>query len=189
MKYILIFLSCLICGFGFVEANQYDKLDLYHSHLHPRTFHHPERHKNCLIQLKDGSIWNILPKDRAIISSWKKSHELVIMPVYSNFWPNFVIVYNYALHNLTEDTKVSVCLDKVEYVSLFIEAINKTSNTILLNDNSIWKVGNQRDISSWRVGQRILIGVNHKWHNLQYPQILINADLNTQHVSAVHLNN
>lgn len=140
------------------------------------------------MQLKDSSIWSINPSYMGDIQHWKKSHHLFIQPNYSYFWPDYLIVYNYTLYNLDTDTDIPVCLEKIESAFL-IEAIDAVTHTILLDDKTIWGIDDQTNISNWKAGQRILVGVNHEWYSGQYPQILINGDLDGHpHVSAIFLN-
>ena len=167
------------------------KLELYGYRLHHSSYHHPERYqfKEHLIQLNDSSIWSINQDYMKGIQNWKKSHHLFIQPNYSYFWPDYLIVYNYTLYNLDQDTDIPVCLEKIESAFL-IEAIDAATHTILLDDKTIWGIDDQVDISNWKAGQRILVGVNHEWYSAQYPQILINGDLDGHpHVSAIFLNN
>lgn len=190
---ISVFVICLFPLFCLksqeIESlTQKEKHEFQGYYLHPLTYHHPERYKNNLIQLKDSSIWSILSEDREIINNWKKSHELFIQPVHSSFWPDFFIQYNYALYNLNEDAVVSVFLKQIENNALFIEIIDIASKTIYLNDKTMWKIDEKADISNWKMGQRILIGVHNQWRTFPYPQILINADLYYHpYISAVFL--
>jgi hypothetical protein len=169
-----------------------EELELYDYRLHPQSYHHPERYKyrEYLIQLKDSSIWSVHPDYMNICRSWKKSHQLFIQPHYSCFWPDALIVYRYVLYNLDEDTDIPVYLEKIENSVFLIEAVNATTHTILLNNKAIWRIDDQADLSNWKEGQRILVGVNNEWHNAHYPQILINGDLDDHpYVSAIFLNN
>lgn len=170
-----------------------EKFELYGYRLHSHSSdYHPERYKfnEHLIQLQDSSIWSINPDFMNSIQHWKKSHKLLIQPNYSYFWPHYLIVYNYNLYNLDEDADIPVYLKQIENSAFLIETIDAVNRTILLEDKTIWGIDDQADISNWKAGQRILVGVNHEWYNAQYPQILINGDLDDHpYISAIFLNN
>lgn len=166
-----------------------EKLESFGYRLHPHSYHYPERYKKSLIQLKDGSIWSILEEDKNVTKNWKKSHALFIKPTYSCFWPDFLISCNYVPHNLNKNAVVAVYLKQIENNALSIESIDAATNSILLNDRAIWNIDDRADLSTWKAGQGIIVGVNNRWRCIQYPQILINADLyGHPHVSAIFFN-
>lgn len=169
-----------------------EKIELYGYRLHPSSYHRPERYKlkSHLIQLNDGSIWSLNPDYMEGIQNWKKSHKLFIQPHYSYFWPDYLIVYNYIVYNLDQDAEIPIYLEKIENSAFLIEELDTATHAIFLDDKTIWKIDDQADISNWKRGQRILVGVNHEWYSAQYPHILINGDLDgNPHVPAIFLNN
>lgn len=149
---------------------------------HVDVIHFPFRlwEYNEKIELNDGTIWTVALKDRWKLSQWLLSDAIVIFPNHYIF-----STYNYILANQVTGDHVDVNLEEIEILPTdptfygyrhWIVQIDHFSNTMLLEDGSIWKVTLSDDslIQKWFIGDIVIIGINDSWESLFFPNILIN---------------
>lgn len=128
------------------------------------------------IKLEDQSTWLVALFDRTKVRSWKADHILYIKPA-TYTW---LFYYDYVIQNRTTGESVDV-----KYLSgpllnvpgsLNIANIDPTERVVVLDDGTAWYI-HPTDISfrKWRVGDRLIVGVNHYWRMDQYAHILINT--------------
>lgn len=128
--------------------------------------------------LEDGSGWMIAPSDAYKTLNWTSGH---IIWVTTAPWYSF---YGYVLHN--HDTKASVYANLKEKpqvcnaYTLYIAEIDVSKGSLVLNDRSTWSYcpcfGN-RGVMNWRVGQKVLLGINTSfWTSSRNPDLLISTE-------------
>lgn len=151
--------------------------------LHPLTLHHPQEYHEAknLVKLTDGSVWQVLPQDMGRMKEWRQSHEIVIRPVSSWFWPDYFIAYPYELYNKHSDSTIGVALKGVEQgeagLPLFIQSIDRVNGRLVLSDDSCWETKSNSDLLEWEVGHSLLLGLKSDENEEGEFQILINATL------------
>ena len=128
----------------------------------------------CRVVLRDGSAWNVQGYDKAIVSEWMKEDEIQI---YASS-KLFVGKYQYKLYNTLTGEEVRVQLVEGPYVggrrTHYIADIDYYDDIVELDDGTEWEI---RDVSSWDIGQVVIIGSHEPWFFNQDPFILINVDL------------
>lgn len=164
-----------------VAANDPDVI--YLNRIHPDAYYRFTAYSASgdLAQLHDASTWFIHPQQRHIVLSWKLNDDIFIKRTASCF-----SYYKYVLYNRMTKEAVEANLKSPTPQSpnppmgipvLRIINIDSYNRLIQLNDNSFWFVNpSSYDFSQWKVGQRILVGVNNQWRTNDYPQIFINVD-------------
>lgn len=128
--------------------------------------------------LQDGSGWMIAKSDATNTLDWTGSD---LIWVTSAPWYSF---YGYVLHNYRTDAKVYANLKEkpVEYnaFTFWIDQINAEEGTLVLSDRSVWEFGGVYDrnvANNWRVGQKVLIGINTSfWTSSKKPNLLISTE-------------
>lgn len=156
-----------------VAADFYQKIhaDAYNSIVGTSAAHD-------VILLKDSSRWDVASSYRRIVGTWAQEDNIFIKPSVSWFSGK-----NYVLHNMTTNEVAEVSLRERPAVhgayTFFIVNIEPNNRQVLLNDNTVWQIDlHDFNFSQWRVGQRVMIGVNNNWRTSPLPQIFINVDLN-----------
>lgn len=128
-----------------------------------------------------ATAWSVHPDHLDVVNHWRQKHEIFVKPAYVTFpaslLPVSMIKYNYVLYNRTINEVAKVKLKEILEMELFIEGIDVYQGFVLLSDSTDWKI-NPKDtkIKEWHAGQRIIVGVNNKWCEAEYPHILINLD-------------
>lgn len=128
------------------------------------------------IQLEDFSIWTVNPYDTYKVMNWVPSDQIVIRGIwYSN---------QFIIENLSTGVEVQASL--TQYLNPFYhtfanhQIIAKDSflNLIWLEDGTVWKIYSLDFLTSWQIGDTIILGINDDWlSDSTYPNILINARL------------
>ena len=133
-----------------------------------------------LIQIEDGSYWDIPSSDRHVLYNWRAGDVLLITPN-----PFFFSFYTYAIQNTSTGTFILANLSIGPIANgvytHWITGLNQTSGQIVLENGSLWKVcGSDWDMNQfnkWVVGDTLIIGSNDKPYS-SYDNILINVNLN-----------
>lgn len=131
------------------------------------------------IQLEDGSVWSISPRDSHKIFNWKSQDALIIYPNY-RWFSN----YNYRVLNKATNQTIEVNLNLSPIVdgegTNYIHDIKNDCSAVMLQDQSVWHV-NSKDrkiVEQWALGDLIIIGVYDKGYFESDTNILINANMN-----------
>ncbi|PIS01229.1 MAG: hypothetical protein COT84_03245 [Chlamydiae bacterium CG10_big_fil_rev_8_21_14_0_10_35_9] len=130
------------------------------------------------IQLEDGSVWDISPKDGHKIFNWKSQDALIIHPNY-RWFSN----YNYRILNKATNQTIEVNLSLAPFVdgenTNYIYDIKNDCSAIMLQDQSVWHVNtkDRRIIEQWALDDLIIIGVYNKGRFESDTHILINANM------------
>ncbi len=128
-----------------------------------------------IIELNDQTEWTIAFSARNIVRNWRSDDLLYIKPKYSWFSSYGYVIQNRTTSEYADADILSVPLYNVSG-SLFIVDIDVTNRIVLLNDDTLWQI-NPSDYSfrKWRVGDRLITGVNNYWRMASFSHILINA--------------
>ncbi len=86
------------------------------------------------------------------------------------------------LHNRTTNQAVAVNLINPPLPmgagTFRIVNIEPYARLVHLSDNTVWQIDSQDfNFPYWKIGQRVLIGVNNNWRTASFPHILINVDM------------
>lgn len=193
VKKAVFFFLLLLIGFDFqISANITEiREEIFHKQIeyfHGGCCKNPKRRhrKLSLIQLDDGSIWKVHTEDLKKMVKWKKKHLIIVKPYHHCLYPDFIVAYKYVLQNISLNEVIGVyfhSFPKNEQEDLCVEDIDYNLGVITLSDKSCWEVNveNHTYFFSWQKGDRLIIGVNNRWREEAYPQILINADRNLYH--------
>ncbi|MBI3236488.1 MAG: hypothetical protein HYZ48_02095 [Chlamydiales bacterium] len=133
--------------------------------------------KGRLLQLEDGSYWEVTSSDRYVLNYWEMEDQLVITPNYNLFSPG-----DYFITNKTDNTYVRANLHTGPEMfgphSHWIIAIDHTSGHITLENGTTWCVysNDQRIFSDWEVNDHIIIGLYDNWLHT-FDHTLINANM------------
>lgn len=144
--------------------------------IHPNGYYHLVAYSDNgdTVQLHDASKWSIQSSGRKKVLYWVTNDDIFIKPSAS-----CISLHRYVLHNRT--------INQVVWANLISPPLPMGSNTfrivnfepyqslVLLSNNTVWKVHPNLG-SSWKIGQRVIIGVNNHWRTAKHPQIIINAD-------------
>lgn len=149
---------------------------------HPGAMHNVTMvgQRGEFIYLEDGSIWTVCPEDHFIVNTWNQKDSLIIMPNTSwlTGWD-----FAYKMVNQINGASVAVNLKKYldvkqhTYVNFSIININHFLRTIRLSDGSEFVVNGP--MSYWQPWQTVIIGVNSGSDYNTFPNILINASVNS----------
>ncbi|MBA3238317.1 MAG: hypothetical protein H0T62_08250 [Parachlamydiaceae bacterium] len=130
------------------------------------------------ILLEDGSGWVVCELDAKKTLSWLASDTVLITlaPWYS--W------YDYVLVNCRNGARVRVTFDEVPpYYSpftLLISEIDLGKGSIKLSDNTVWTTApfSCLTIKGWKVGQKVILGINDRLFSSSYANFIVNEDAN-----------
>lgn len=128
--------------------------------------------------LEEGSGWMIAQSDAKKTLDWMGDD---IIWVTAAPWYSF---YGYVLHNYNTGVKVYADLKEKsnEYnpYTLYITELSVEQGSIVLSDKSVWSFGccyDNQVASKWRVGQKVLIGINTSWWtSSSKPNLLISTE-------------
>lgn len=129
-----------------------------------------------VVQLHDGSKWSVAYYDRAKVAKWVGDDNLFIKPCISWFSTCRYVIHNRALNMTVEVNLKSAPLDNCAYTYSVID-ICLAKSYVLLSDQTIWRVNDSYTFPKWRVGDRIVVGVNNLWREAEDKHILINTDI------------
>lgn len=154
----------------------------YLSRIHKDAYYHPVAISDTgdVVQLQDASTWSVHPSQQKQILYWASDDDIFIKPSSSCF-----SMYSYILFNRTTDRAVGVNLINpplpMGEATFRIINIEPYARLVQLSDNTVWQISaNDPYFSSWRIGQRILVGVNNNWRTAAFPHIFVNVDLNRE---------
>lgn len=126
--------------------------------------------------LDDGSAWNIDYDDRYVISTWYSFDPIWITPSGDYFYP-------YWLTNQNTGSAVRASLSAVypNYLTYQITYIDHYYNEIWLNDGSKWETALSDNGINYKmlIGDTVIIGVNNGSLSSMFPNVLINANINS----------
>jgi hypothetical protein len=132
-----------------------------------------------LVQIEDGSCWELDSSDLKKIFYWNKEIPIVITQNRS-WWSR----HNYRLIEQTTGESVCVTLKKgpirdSEYTKL-ISIIDRNQIALALTNSMSLLVcpDDAKTFEYWYEGQAIIIGNNGGWQNETYPLLLINVNNN-----------
>lgn len=128
--------------------------------------------------LEEGSGWMIAPSDAHKTLNWMGEDVILVIPAP---WYSF---YGYILVNHNTGVKVYADLkekpSEFNIYTLFISKINGSEGTLTLSDKTVWSFGGFFDNNvaiNWRVGQKVLIGINTSWWTAsKKPNLLISVE-------------
>lgn len=133
-----------------------------------------------LLQIEDGSYWNIPRSDFSTIYNWRAGDHLHITPN-----PFFFSYYTYAIQNISTGTFVLANLSIGPIANgiytHWITGLNPSSGQVVLENGTLWKIyGSQWDMNQfvkWAIGDTLIIGSNDRDY-YSHESILINVNLN-----------
>ena len=160
---------------GSLEASQeviemafnqrYDDRCLYF--IHSNAYYYPSLlgYTENKIQLCDTSVWAVNPRQIDLVERWMTSDPIFIKPnagCFSSY------SYPYVFQNLATQEVVQVKLLDPSFdmgiYTRWIISINRESNELTLNDQSVWSINPKNSsFSKWKTGHIVMIGVNNKW--------------------------
>jgi hypothetical protein len=128
--------------------------------------------------LEEGSGWMIAQSDAKKTLDWMGDD---IIWVTTAPWYSF---YGYVLHNYNTGVKVYADLKErpsdFNAYTLYITEINVAEKSLVLSDRTVWTINccyDARIASTWRVGQKVLIGINTSfWTSSKSPNLLISTE-------------
>lgn len=172
-SFIIILTFCLSLSTGLTAVSETTP------HLHPGVNHSLVEKTvfNCEVELDDGSLWHVSVEDREKIENWQIGSGIVIYPFeHSHF--------RYDLQNIADGSMIQVRFygNAHELSKYEIIAINPQQHEITLQDGSIWRTPFQSKLYTWKVGDKITIGINFSQDSqsaLSHPYILINTSGST----------
>jgi hypothetical protein len=193
LRSLMIVLAFVFCTHlsPFLHAISHDHSDtLYLHRIHPNADYHLTgiSQSGDIVQLHDGSTWYVYYADHQKVRGWVQSDNIFIKRTASYCFP---VYYKYIFHNRTLKQIAHVKLKDPITINAFnsplgvnifyIVKIDIHNRLIQLNDHTIWFVDpKNNNFTQWKVGERILVGVNNKWRTETLPLILINADRDDQ---------
>jgi len=162
---------------GYFSNREDFKDSQYLSLVHPNADHYVVgiSDRGDLIQLNDESEWAIGLFSRGIVKEWKSDHPLYIKP--KSTWFSS---YNYVIQNRKTNQSIDANLISVPLFAVpntfEIVALDPTLRLVQLNDATVWQI-NEADYAfkKWKVGDRLLVGVNNYWRMGAFVHILINT--------------
>ncbi len=130
------------------------------------------------VQIEDGSIWQINPKEAEELHQWTINDPVVITQN-----RNWLSHYNYRIINRKRETSISVSLSQGPLengaYSRRVSRVDTKNGVLTLSDNTTWDIA-ARDyslFSAWAVGDYVIVGANTGWAG-DSPYILINVTAN-----------
>lgn len=151
--------------------------------VHNNAYHHIESfsENGDSVKLENGTRWVVNLNRYVSVLDWVQSDNIFIMPNRDLNW-FFIKPFKFILFNHTLQQSVEADLEFPywdESSQTRILKIDHSDNLILLSDNTIWNVngGYFSGFDSWKIGDRVVIGLNHRNFN-SFVNIIINIDLN-----------
>ena len=135
--------------------------------------------KGDLIQLMDGSYWDVCRSNSNTMSNWRPGDIILIAPN-----PYIFSFSTYSIQNISAGTYVLANLSIQPFVDTpeahWISAINYANRQVVLENGTVWEIDNSWDANQlykWVVGDFVMIGSNDNYYS-PYENILINTSLN-----------
>lgn len=129
-----------------------------------------------VIQMHDASKWQIERSGRQKVLYWVQNDEIFIKPCISWFSFNKYVLHNRTINQTVEATLIHPPLP-MGIDTFRIVNIQPYDRLVLLSDNTVWQVDTDSHFPKWRIGQRLIVGVNNYWRTATHPHILINVDI------------
>lgn len=150
----------------------------YLQRIHPDGYSHLFAFSDTgdVIQMHDASKWQIERSGRQKVLYWVQSDEIFIKPCIAWFSFNKYVLHNRTINQAVEATLISPPLPMGANTFRIVN-IQPFDRLVLLSDNTVWQVGADSNFSKWRIGQRLMVGVNNYWRTATHPHILINVDM------------
>lgn len=147
--------------------------------IHSYAYHHPVAitATGDNLQLHDASLWFVHPSYRYLVKKWVTSDQLFIKPNASCFSLYSYVIQNRVTQDVVEVSLINPPIDTGAYTHWIID-IDYFNRLVYLNDGTTWSI-NPSDyaFSKWKIGHRLMIGVNNKWRSAPYPHVLINTSI------------
>lgn len=155
------------------------------SRVHQDAYYHLVAYSDNgdVVQLHDASKWTVHPGERKTVLGWVQSDDIFIKPYSSCFTSYRYVLYNRSIDTKPNAVKVNMIAPPLPMGEATFRIVNiePHARLVQLSDNTIWQVDSQStSFSDWRIGDRLLVGVNNHWRTVPFPQILINADLSKE---------
>jgi hypothetical protein len=151
----------------------------YLQRIHNDAYYHLVAYSAAgdVVQLHDGSKWDVQHSGRAKVLYWVQSHNIFIKPNLSCFSS-----YKYVLQNRDRNETVEVNLREpplpMGAYTFHIINIQPYARLIELSDKTIWQIDpKDSNFSHWLIGHRVIIGVNNNWRTGPLPNVIINVDM------------
>lgn len=163
-----------------MESMSYYNNDSYYlQRIHNDGYYHLVAFSDTgdVVQLHDASKWQIERSGRQKVLYWVQSDDIFIKPCVACFSSNRYVLHNRTTNQAVEAQLINPPLPMGAYTFRIVN-IQPYERLVLLSDNTVWQVGPDSNFSQWKIGQRLLVGVNNKWRTASYPHILINVDMN-----------
>jgi hypothetical protein len=156
----------------------YNNDGYYLQRIHNDGYYHLVAYSDTgdVVQLHDASKWQIARSGRQQVLYWVQSDDIFIKPCISWFSSNRYVLHNRTTNQAVEAQLINPPLPMGAYTFRIVN-IQPYERLVLLSDNTVWQVGPDSNFSQWKIGQRLLVGVNNKWRTATYPHILINVDM------------
>jgi len=149
--------------------------------LHPATYQHSASISffGDMVELMDGSVWDIAYSDTYKTAGWFLTDLIVITPNHSWFSS-----YGFRLTNQSTGESVAANLSlgpiAPNYYSVYthwIVAIDYIYNIVYLEDGTSWHMSAFDDsiVNQWVAGDVVIVGVNDGWLSSSKPNVLINV--------------
>lgn len=162
-----------------IDAIGYNPDDAYLYRIHNDAYYHLFAYSALgdVVQLHDDSKWSVHPSQWYTVLGWVQSDDIFIKPRSSCFSS-----YRYVLHNRTLQQSVEVNLINpplsMGSATFYIVNIEPYLRLVQLSDNTVWQIDHRDwNFYEWRIGQRVLVGVDNYWRTATLPHILINVDM------------
>lgn len=122
------------------------------------------------LTMTDGSKWEI-PVGKV---SWKKN-ETVLIRFSDGYKDGRFNLFNIG-RNVSHDANLLSLPDRDKY-TYRITYIDRSGAFIVINNDTVWKMNSSEALSSWQIGDRIIVGVNSQWGIAYYPEMFINVEI------------
>jgi hypothetical protein len=163
----------------FIENIGFYDDSIYLKRIHHNAYYHLLAYSDSgdVVQMHDASKWEVQYSGRQKVLYWVQNDDIFIKPNISCFSS-----YRYVLQNRVTRETVGVNLIApplpMGAATFRILNIEPYARMVHLSDNTVWKV-DAADVNFpyWKIGQRILIGVNNNWRTDPNPHVLINVDM------------
>lgn len=146
---------------------------------HNGAYHYPVAVGSfgSIVELEDGSIWNVADGDHYKTLNWFTNDLIVITPNHDWFSPYLFRMSN---QNTGVSVKCNMTLGPIYYgyYTHWIVGINYYTQEIYLEDGSIWQVSgfDASIFDKWLLNDTVIIGVNDGFLSATKPNILINVN-------------
>lgn len=168
-------------------AGNYKNDSYYLQRIHNDGYYHLVAFSDTgdVVQLHDASKWQIEKSGRQKVLYWVQSDDIFIKPCTAWFSWNKFVLHNRTTNQAVEATLVNPPLPMGAYTFRIVN-IEPYQRLVLLSDNTVWQVSpKDATFSKWKIGQRLLVGVNNRWRTEPFPHILINVDIDGEPFSEV----